>query len=56
MKRLLIFGLKDPTGGVESAVMAYFRQFDPTEITVDFAVFGELNAQGYFSNRWIMGM
>ncbi len=42
MKRLLIFGLKDPTGGVESAVMAYFRQFDPTEITVDFAVFGEV--------------
>ena len=41
MKRLLIFGLKDPVGGVESAVTAYFRRFDPAAITADFAVFGE---------------
>ena len=41
MTRLLIFGLKDPAGGVESAVMAYARHFDRSAITADFAVFGE---------------
>lgn len=41
MKKLLIFGLKDPAGGVESAVMSYVRHFDREVITADFAVFGE---------------
>ena len=41
MKKLLIFGLKDPAGGVESAVMAYVRHFDREAIAADFAVFGE---------------
>ena len=41
MKKLLIYGLKDPSGGVESAVMAYVRHFDRSVITADFAVFGE---------------
>ena len=41
MKKLLIFGLKDPAGGVESAVMSYVRHFDRDAIAADFAVFGE---------------
>lgn len=40
MTRLLIFGLKDPAGGVESAVMSYVRHFDHDAIAADFAVFG----------------
>ncbi len=41
MKRILVTGLKDPMGGVESAVMGYIRQFDRTVLQVDVAVFGE---------------
>ena len=39
MKKLLIYGMKEPAGGVETAVMAYVRGFDPERITVDAAVF-----------------
>lgn len=42
MKRILVTGLKDPAGGVESAVMGYIRQFDRTVLQVDVAVFGEV--------------
>ena len=41
MTKLLIFGLKDPAGGVESAVMEYVRHFDRDKITADFAIFGD---------------
>ncbi len=41
MKRILVTGLKDPAGGVESAVMGYIQQFDPAVLQVDIAVFGE---------------
>ncbi len=41
MKRLLVTGLKDPAGGVESAAMGYIRQFDHSELQVDVAVVGE---------------
>lgn len=41
MKRILVTGLKDPAGGVESAVMGYIRQFEPSKLQVDAAVFGE---------------
>lgn len=53
MKRVLVYGMKEPAGGVETAVMAYVRRFDPAEITVDAAVFednfslkGEIEARG----------
>lgn len=41
MKRILIFGLKDPAGGVEHAVTSYVRCFSPEALTADFLVFGE---------------
>lgn len=40
-KRVLIFGLKDPAGGVESAVMNYVRNFDRTRLVCDVVVFSD---------------
>ena len=37
MTHILIAGLKEPAGGVESAVLAYTEQFDPSEVATDFA-------------------
>lgn len=40
MKKVLIVGLKDPAGGVESAVMEQVRHLDKNEVRADFALFG----------------
>lgn len=40
-KRVLIFGLKEPAGGVESAVMNYVRFFDHTKLVCDLVIFGD---------------
>ena len=40
MNRILIVGLKDPAGGVESSVMECVRHFNSDNIIADFAVFG----------------
>lgn len=37
MTRILIAGLKEPPGGVESAVLAYTDNFNVSEVIVDFA-------------------
>ena len=48
MTRILIAGLKEPPGGVESAVLAYTDNFSHSEITADFAfICGEIS----FSDR-----
>ena len=48
MTRILIAGLKEPPGGVESAVLAYTDNFSASEITADFAfICGEVS----FSDR-----
>ena len=41
MKKVLIVGLKDPAGGVESAVMEQVRHLDTNEVRADFALFTE---------------
>lgn len=39
MRRILVTGLKDPAGGVESVVMGYIQRFDHAAVRVDVAVF-----------------
>ena len=41
MKRILIVGLKDPAGGVESAIIEQVRHLDPIEVRTDFVIFGD---------------
>lgn len=41
MIKILIVGLKEPTGGVESAVMEQVRHLDKNEVRADFAIFGD---------------
>ena len=48
MTRILIAGLKEPPGGVESAVLAYTDNFSTDEITTDFAFICETVS---FENR-----
>ncbi|MBQ9963497.1 MAG: glycosyltransferase [Clostridia bacterium] len=40
MKRILIYGLKDPIGGVENVVLSYTERFPSEEIVCDYLLFG----------------
>lgn len=44
MKRILVSGLKQPMGGVESVVKALIEKFDENVLQVDFAVYGAADA------------
>ncbi len=39
MKRILIYGLKEPIGGVENVVLSYTAQFPTDEIVCDYTMF-----------------
>lgn len=36
MKKILVFGITDNPGGIESVIMNYYRKFDKTKIQLDF--------------------
>lgn len=36
MKKVLVFGMTDNPGGIESVIMNYYRQIDRDEIQFDF--------------------
>ncbi len=40
MKRILIYGLKDPIGGVENLILSYVSRFPCERIVCDYVVFG----------------
>lgn len=41
MKRILIWGLKDPVGGVEKIVKSYTDRFPVGEVVCDYVIFGD---------------
>lgn len=42
MKKILIFGLKEPVGGVEKIITSYVEHFPEGEIVCDYVFFGDL--------------
>ena len=36
MKKILVFGVTDNPGGIESVIMNYYRHFDKKNISLDF--------------------
>ena len=40
MKKILIFGLKEPIGGVEKIVSSYIWNFPRNKVVCDFIIFG----------------